>query len=229
VQLNATGGSIYKWLPPFFLNNPGIANPLANPTSDIRYIVWVSDTLGCSKAVSDSVDIKVLSVIADAGPSDTVVVANQPLQLIATGGESYVWTPSAGLNTPASYNPVAYLSNDQQYVVRAIAAGCSDTDTINIKVYKIEPGLYVPNAFTPGNDGINDVFRPIPIGMKSINYFKVFSRWGQLMYSSTESEKGWDGTFSGKPQDPGVYVWMVEGIDYLDKKITRKGSVVLIR
>ncbi|MEP6595191.1 MAG: PKD domain-containing protein [Ginsengibacter sp.] len=228
-QLYSAGGSIYRWSPVFYLSNPDIANPIANPKNDIRYIVKVSDTLGCPKAVSDSVIIKVFNVTADAGPGDTSIVADQPLQLTATGGEFYIWTPAIGLSNAGSYNPVARLSNNQQYVVKAIAAGCFDTDTINVKVYKIEPGLYVPNAFTPGNDGINDVFRPLPIGMKSITYFRVFNRWGLLMYSSTKSEKGWDGTYKGKPQDPGVYVWMVEGIDYLDKRITRKGSVVLIR
>jgi len=228
-QLFATGGSVYKWSPAFFLNNPNIPNPVAKPISDVRYVVRVSDTLGCPKAVNDSVIITVFNVTADAGPSDTSVVVNQPLQLIAAGGESYVWTPSVGLSSTDSYNPIARLSNSQQYVVTAIAAGCFDTDTINVKVYKIDPGLYVPNAFTPGNDGINDVFRPLPIGMKSITYFRVYNRWGLLMYSSTQSEKGWDGTYHGKPQDPGVYVWMVEGIDYLDKRITKKGSVVLIR
>jgi gliding motility-associated-like protein len=228
-QLNVTGGSIYKWSPAFFLSDPNIPNPTANPISDIRYIVSVSDTLGCPKPVSDSVEIKVVNIIADAGPRDTSIIENQPLQLIATGGESYAWTPQIGLSNPNSYNPVTYLQSNQQYIVTATAGGCSGTDTINVTVYKIEPGLYVPNAFTPGSDGLNDVFRPIPIGMKSITYFRVFNRWGRLMYSSTQSEKGWDGTYAGKPQDAGVYVWMVEGIDYLNRKVVKKGSVVLIR
>jgi len=229
VQLIASGGSFYTWSPHFFLDNPGIPNPVAKPINDIRYTVKVADTLGCPKTVSDSMIITVLKVIADAGPHDTSVVVNQPLQLIATGGESYVWTPSVGLSSTDSYNPIARLSNSQQYVVRAIAEGCFDTDTINVKVYKIDAGLYVPNAFTPGNDGINDVFRPLPVGMKSITYFRVYNRWGQLMYAATQTEKGWDGTLHGKPQDPGVYVWIAEGRDYLDRKIAKKGSVVLIK
>ncbi|MBA2562863.1 MAG: gliding motility-associated C-terminal domain-containing protein, partial [Chitinophagaceae bacterium] len=111
----------------------------------------------------------------------------------------------------------------------ATNAGCFDTDTINVTVYKIDPGLYIPTAFTPDKNGLNDVFRPIPIGMKTITYFRVYNRWGQLMFSSSTKGKGWDGTISGKPQDAGVYVWMIEGIDYLDNKIVKKGSVILIR
>jgi gliding motility-associated-like protein len=91
----------------------------------------------------------------------------------------------------------------------------------------------VPSAFTPDGDGKNDVFRPIAIGIKQITYFKVFNRWGVLVYSSAknayEQSIGWDGTYKGKPQDSAVYVWIVEGVDYLDKKITQKGTVTLIR
>ncbi len=228
-QLHAAGGTLYKWSPALFLNDPNISNPLATPLNDIQYIVSVSDTLGCPKSVSDSVIIKVLNIIADAGPGDTSVVVNQPLQLTATGGEFYLWSPATGLSNTGVYNPLALLNENQQYVVKVSSAGCFDTDTINVFVYKIEPGLYVPNAFTPNNDGKNDVFRPIPVGMKSISYFRIFNRWGQLMFSTSENGKGWDGTFNSVPQDANVYVWMVEGIDYLGKKITKKGSVVLVR
>jgi len=77
------------------------------------------------------------------------------------------------------------------------------------------------------------VFRPIPIGIKQINYFKVFNRLGVLVYSSNktvyEQGEGWDGTYKGRPQDAAVFVWIAEGIDYQDKKITQKGTVTLIR
>lgn len=220
---------MYKWSPAFFLSNPNIADPTANPITNTRYTVTVSDTLGCPKSVSDSVNIRVINVIADAGPADTSVVVGQPLQLNASGGEFYVWTPPAALSNPNINNPVAVLNNSQQYVVQVSQSGCFDTDTINITVFKVAPGLYVPNAFTPNNDGVNDIFRPIPIGMKTISYFRVYNRWGQLMFGSSQIGKGWDGRFEGKDQDSGIYVWMVEGIDYRDKKITQKGSVVLIR
>jgi gliding motility-associated-like protein len=162
-------------------------------------------------------------------------VVNQPLQLIATTSgspsvESFVWTPPAGLNNPNIPNPVATLSENQQYVLTVqSAAGCIATDTINVTVFKINPGLYVPNAFTPNHDGINDVFRPIPIGMKSINYFRVYNRSGQLVFSTSVQNQGWDGTFQGKLQDADVYVWTVEGTDYEGKTIFQKGSVMLVR
>ncbi len=229
IRLNATGGSIYKWSPAAFLDNPNISNPLVSPTSDVAYKVTVADTLGCPKPVSKSIAIRVLNIVAEAGPSDTTVVINQPLQLNASGGEFYLWEPSIGLNNNNINNPVARLSASQQYVLTVNQSGCVDTDTINVTVYKVDPGLYVPNAFTPDNNGRNDVFRPIPLGMKTLSYFKVYNRWGKQVFSSTQQGKGWDGKVNGKPQDSGVYVWIVEGIDYTDKKISKKGSVVLIR
>lgn len=229
-QLHATGGNSYLWSPTNFLTNPNIPDPIATPPQSIRYIVAVSDVLGCPKPTFDTVVILIEKIVADAGPRDTIIVVNQPLQLSGTGAEVFLWKPSTGLNNPDIANPVAILSENQQYVLRVqSAAGCSATDTIDVIVYKVKPGLYVPNAFTPNDDGKNDIFRPIPIGMKSIRYFKVYNRGGQLIFSTSVQNRGWDGTFKGAAQDAAVYVWIVEGVDYQDKTIFQKGSVTLIR
>ena len=109
------------------------------------------------------------------------------------------------------------------------SAGCKAFDTIDVKVYKIKPGLYVPNAFTPDGDGLNDIFRPVLVGMRSLKYFRIYNRAGAIVYSTNVQNKGWDGTFQGKPQDSGVFVWMVEGEDYLGNIVFEKGSVMLVR
>ncbi len=230
LQLQASGGISYVWSPSTFLNNPNIQNPIVSPSQSIRYIVAVRDNLGCPKPAFDTVLVSVEDIVADAGPRDTIVVVSQPLQLSGTGAESFFWSPGVGLSNQNIPNPVAVLSNNQQYILRVqSAAGCSSVDTINVIVYKVKPGLYVPNAFTPDGDGINDVFRPVPIGMKRINYFKVFDRRGKLLFSTAVQNKGWDGTFKGAPQDAQVLVWTVEGVDYQDKVIFQKGTVTLIR
>ncbi len=78
----------------------------------------------------------------------------QPLQLHASGGELYLWTPSNGLNNAAIADPVAILSDNIQYMLEAYTSfGCPTYDTIKIKAYK-GPEIYVPNAFTPDNNGI---------------------------------------------------------------------------
>ncbi len=120
--------------------------------------------------------------------------------------------------------------NDIEYIVRVSNnAGCFDRDSIRVHVFKIKPDLLVPNAFTPNGDGKNDVFKPIAIGMKSIDVFMVYNRWGQMLYSGSGNSAAWDGTFAGRKQETATYVWYAEGVDYLNNKIKRKGSVILIR
>ena len=232
IQLNASGGNVYSWQPVFNLTDPQIANPVANPSKTILYSVSVRDTLsGCKKPTIDSILITILpKVRADAGPRDTVVVVNQPLQLQASGGLTYSWSPASGLSNPAIMNPVAKLFDNKRYILTAFdQAKCSSTDTIDIIVFKVDPDLFVPTAFSPNADGHNDYFRPIPVGMKSLNYFRVYDRWGKLMFSSSEKGVGWNGKLAGKEQDPGTFVWVAEGTDYLNRKITKKGYVILLR
>lgn len=231
VQLNASGGSIYSWSPAAFLTATNIPNPVSvKPTDNVRYIVTVRDVLGCPIPVKDTVFVFVAKIKADAGPRDTSVVLDQPLQLNATGSINYSWTPATWLNNPNINNPIALPRNDIEYVVRVSNnAGCFALDSIRVRVFTIKPDLLVPNAFTPNSDGNNDIFKPIAIGMKSVDIFRVYNRWGQMLYSGTGNGPGWDGTFGGIKQEMATYVWYAEGVDYLNNKIKRKGSVVLIR
>ncbi len=231
-QLNATGGSSYVWSPATFLNNRFLPNPVSvNPTASIRYIVTVTDTLGCAKSVKDTMFVTVQpKTIADAGPRDTSVVEGQPLQLNATGGVSYLWTPPLWLNNFVIANPIALPLNNIEYIVQATsAAGCKGVDSIRVKVFKVDPDMYVPTAFSPNGDGLNDVFKPILLGMKELTYFRVYNRFGQMVFSTTDIGRGWDGTFGGRGQDPGTFVWMAEGLTYKNIKKQKKGYVVLIR
>lgn len=231
VQLQASGGSIYQWSPSRFLTNANIANPVSQaPSFDTRYIVEVRDILGCPKPVFDTIIVTVARIIADAGPRDTNIVLGQSLQLRATGSNHFLWTPSTGLNNPTIFNPISLPQDNITYVVKVSNdQGCFGLDTINVNVFKIDPDLLVPTAFSPDGDGLNDVLRPIAVGMKSLDAFRVYNRWGQLVFSTSQVGEGWDGRFGGQPQSSGTYVWYAEGTNYLDKKIEKKGSVVLIR
>src|SRR5690606_15942494 len=183
-QLSASGGSIYLWSPGAFLNNVEIPNPIITPGQTISYVVKVNDVLGCPKPAYDTIMITVEKLVADAGPRATSIVLEQPLFLNATGmAETFVWSPPLGLNDANIANPVANLTENQQYILSIkSAAGCMASDTIDVKVYKVQPGIYMPNAFTPNNDGNNDVIHPIPLGMKSINYFRIYNRAGLLVF-----------------------------------------------
>ena len=231
VRLQASGGSIYSWSPTAFLSATNIPDPLVmNPPASVRYVVTVRDVLGCPKPVKDTVLVTVVRINANAGPRDTVVVLGQPLQLNATGGTNYLWTVTTWLDNPNIPNPVALPQNNIEYIVKVSDNnGCFAFDSIRVKVYKIAADILVPTAFSPNGDGKNDIFRPIPIGMRSLDVFRVYNRWGQLLYSGTDAETGWDGKYAGVLQDPATYVWYAQGVDYKGTTIKRKGYVVLIR
>ncbi|MFN8248862.1 MAG: PKD domain-containing protein [Ferruginibacter sp.] len=231
VPLLASGGSIYTWTPAAFLTATNIPNPVSqSPIGTVVYIVEVRDVLGCPKPVYDTVIVNVANITADAGPRDTSIVIDQPLQLNATGSTYYSWSPGTWLNNPNISNPVALPLDNIQYVVTATNdIGCFGRDTINVKLFKVKPDLYVPTAFSPNGDGLNDDFKPLALGMKSLDAFRVYNRWGQLIFSTTDIGVGWDGTFGGAEQSPGTYVWYASGTDYKGKKHERKGTVVLIR
>jgi gliding motility-associated-like protein len=230
-QLQASGGSIYSWSPSAFLTATNIPNPVSvKPTDNVRYIVTVRDVLGCPKPVKDTMFLFVAKIKASAGTSDTSVVLGQPLQLNASGSTNYSWSPTTWLDNPLIHNPISLPQNDITYTVRVSNnAGCFDDASIRVHVFRIKPDLLVPNAFTPNGDGNNDIFKPIPIGMKSVDIFRVYNRWGQMLYSGTGNGSGWDGTFAGRKQEMATYVWYAEGVDYLNNKLKRKGSVILIR
>ncbi|MEO6916901.1 MAG: PKD domain-containing protein [Chitinophagaceae bacterium] len=230
VMLNGkiTGDS-YNWSPASTLINPGSLNPLAYPLRTTSYVLTVYDVLGCPKPKRDTVVVTVKAkILANAG-RDTSVVIGQPLKLSATGGEFFDWSPPFGLSRNNIQSPTAMLSDNMTYIVKVSNGdGCFNYDTVNVKVFKTQPDIFVPNAFTPGKS-TNNRFRPIPVGISVIDFFRVYNRWGQLLYSSNDPTRGWDGTFGGKNQDAGTYVWMVQGSDFTGKKVFRKGSMVLIR
>lgn len=190
--------------------------------------VYAISATGCSSDTLEQ-EVSIFATHAFAG-NDTIAAIGQPIQLQATGGDFFQWTPSTGLDNANIPNPVATVQRDMVYIVTAstATAACPTTDSLRIKAYR-GPEFYIPNAFTPNRDGLNDVFRFTAAGVGSVRYFRIFNRYGQLVYSSTTAEPGWDGNFNGKRQPSDTYVWMIEGVDYLGNTIRRKGTVTLMR
>ncbi len=233
-QLHGTyRGTSYTWSPANYLNNPSSINPIATPPRTTTFVLAVYDTLGCPKPGYDSIVVSVLPKINAFAGNDTLVVVGQPLQLNAEGGVSYLWTPATGLSNPNIPNPVGSYDasfDSIRYNVKVYnEAGCHDSAFVSVKVFKTNPYVFVPSAFTPNGDGLNDVLRPIAVGVQEIKYFRIFNRWGQMIFSTTRNHHGWDGKISGTPQGTNVFVWMVEAIDYTGKRIFLKGTVTLVR
>lgn len=222
-------GSSFNWVPANTLLNANTLTPIAVPFRTTSYVLTVFDIQGCPKPFRDTVVVTVNpKIIANAG-RDTSVVSGQPLQLSASGGKFYQWSPPIGLNRATIQSPVAILDDNIMYSLKVTDdIGCYGYDTLLVKVFKTHPDIFIPNAFTPGK-GTNNRFRAIAVGISRIEIFQVYNRWGQLLFSSNDPAVGWDGKFAGKEQDAGTYAWMVRGKDYTGKTIFKKGTMVLIR
>ncbi len=147
-----------------------------------------------------------------------------------TIGTIYNWRPPIHLSTyTAPYAEFFADGNDVLYFIDITDKHtCVTTDTLQMLVLK-KPGYYLPTAFTPNNDGLNDLARPYLIGMKGLKSFSVFNRWGQLIYYTQTYGEGWDGKYRGVEQPTGVYVWVLEFYDNNDKLVTEKGTITVIR
>ena len=235
VQLNASVvASTYFWRPQGSLSSPNILNPIAHPPTTTNYILTVTDVLGCPKPGYDTVRVTVLPKIQATAGRDTMIVFGQPLQLNASGGENYVWTPTTFLSNGSISNPISRITNNnidsiryKVYVTNLL--GCLDSATVLVKIFRTSPQIFVPTGFTPNGDGLNDFLKPIAVGVERIEYFSVYNRWGQLVFKTTINGKGWDGQIDGKPQTSNTFVWMVKAIDYTGKPIFQKGTATLIR
>ncbi len=197
----------------------------ANGTYKVKLFATAAN--GC---YSDSLqkDIVIYGTNAFAG-NDTIAAAGQPIQLNATGGLSYTWSPAALLSNPNISNPVTTLTATQTFSIKAFTPeGCESYADVTVKIYK-GPDIYLPNAFTPNGDGLNDIFKGTPVGIKQFNYLKIFNRWGQQIFYTTNYNKGWDGMWQGQKQNSGVFVVMVNGVDFKGNIIDKKSTVMLIR
>jgi gliding motility-associated-like protein len=230
VKLKGSGGYKYVWSPGSGLSNKEIPDPVAQPLATTVYALTVYDNKGCAKPSFDSVRVSVHPIPKAFAGNDTMIITGHPLQLKATGGTSYLWQPSFGLSNVNIAEPVATLTNDMMYMVTVRnSIGCADTDTIKIKVLLTEPDILVPTAFTPNNDRKNDILKPIPVGVTRLVFFRVFDRYGNMIYNTNTIGDGWNGRYQGKEQVGGTYVWAVQGLDYTGKIITKKGTVTLLR
>ncbi|MEO8403813.1 MAG: PKD domain-containing protein [Chitinophagaceae bacterium] len=175
-----------------------------------------------------NIPFTIVQAVANAG-NDTMIVNNKSFQLHGTGGSVYNWSPPTGINDPSIADPVISISDDAAYTLTVTTAeGCIDEDDIKITVFK-GSNIYVPNAFTPDGNGLNETLAPYYIGIKKLSYFNVFNRWGQAIFTTQNVTRGWDGTINGVKQATGVYVWQLKAVDYVGKVYQLNGTFTLIR
>jgi gliding motility-associated-like protein len=186
-------------------------------------------TVCLNKSVNHTVPVTKLNVTA--ATSRMEIDAGQTVQLSVTGGGNrFQWTPGTGLSNATSTNPVAKPEFTTWYKVTAFNNdGCKDEDSVLVTVKQI-PGIYVPSAFTPNNDGKNDIFRPMISYEYQLQEFAIFNRWGEKIFTTSKKETGWDGKVRGVQQDTGVYIWTIYAIDTrTGKRQEMKGTFAIVQ
>ena len=232
VQLDGYNGTSvnYLWNPATYLSSTTIINPIANPPSTTTYNVLITDPV-CNTDSSFNVQVIVgVGPAVNAGKSNDIDCANRSALLHASGGDTYLWTPSTGLSNPNISNPVATPTISQKYIVLVTtASGCSNTDSVTV-LSNLTASLarYMPNAFTPNGDGLNDCY-----GLKNWLYikkmeFRIFNRYGEQVFATSNPGRCWDGTYKGKPALAGSYVFYIKAETSCGAE-EQKGNFVLIR
>lgn len=185
------------------------------------------NNLGCRDTMVKPLTVPAVNIFAG---NDTTIVQGESIYFNATGGVSYVWNPPLYLNTTLGANPIGVYPDTGRftYIVQGTTVGgCVQYDTITITVAD-DAYLLMPNVFSPNGDGLNDEFHVLFAGFRKLNYFKIFNRFGELVFSSNDLRKGWDGYYKGRLCDLGTYYWMVSAIDLSYKPRFYKGDITVV-
>jgi len=235
--LRASGANSYLWSPAQGLSNVNIADPVATPTRTTLYKVVGYDAYGC---FTDTNFVRI-----DVGPKPTLNLGPDittttgttlTFNPIITNGPivSWTWTPTTGLSCTTCPNPSVTVKDNSYYALTIKNNyGCLTVDTIRIFVFCKSAQVFIPNAFTPDGDGLNDVLMVRGKGI-FVKTFRIFNRWGELVFEKTnfdpnDPKYGWDGKVRGVPATPDVFVYTAEVICDNGVMYTYKGNTTVLK
>jgi large repetitive protein len=238
VKLLASGATSYQWSPNIALSSTTVANPVASPQTAVNYRVVGYDGFNC---FTDTAFVLI-------GVGDYPKVSLGPDVILSTGTllpltsaiqngpiRDWLWNPATNLNCNTCPLPVATVKHDITYDVTVTSFyGCSAKDTIQIKAFCVGTQVFIPNTFTPDGDGINDVFMVQGKGIGSVKTFRVFNRWGELVFEKNhfapnDPAYGWDGKVNGIPAAPDVFVYTAEVLCDNGSSYVYKGNITLLK
>ncbi len=237
-QLFASGATSYTWYPETGLSNKHSSSPIASPQISTTYHVIGKDDFSC---FTDTAEVHIAvgrSTPINIG-KDTVLSAGTVYKLNATGQtqeiRKWTWSSQEELSCRNCATPTVKVTNDATISCLAINLyGCTSTDTIMIKTFCPATEIFIPNAFTPDGDGINDLLIVQGKGVKMIKSFRIFNRWGEVVFEKTnfmpgDPAYGWDGRVRGKPASPDIFVYMCEVICEKGLPTIFKGNVGILK
>ena len=230
IHLLSSGGGSYLWSPSQFLTFDSISNPIAFPNNSTNYVLNVTSDDGCFKDTSVFVEVVVEPRLPNL--TDTSLIIGETLYIDVTVGNKliYNWTPITGISCSDCATPTFQpLETTTYYLSIKDRFGCFEIyDTLTIIIDE-KYSLDVPKAFTPNNDGNNDIIYAKGWGLKELLSFKIYNRFGELVFESKDFSKGWDGKYKGKIQNIETYVYTVEALTFSDKILSKKGNISLLR
>ncbi|MBC7889628.1 MAG: PKD domain-containing protein [Ferruginibacter sp.] len=237
VQLNVSGADQYQWINNTAgITNTGIANPSALSNSSVTYTVVGYDNYNCFSDTG-TVYVRISNpplVNAGAGRQ---LIAGTPVTLspIVSGAVNWTWSPPDYLDCTSCLNPVSKPKSSLIYTLTAYNAdGCKASDTVNISLICGKNLVYIPNAFSPNHDNLNDRFTITGSGIKIIRSVTIYNRWGKLVFERkniniNDRNNSWDGYYNGEPMPSAAYVYSIqaecEGGDIFDYR----GTVMILR
>lgn len=236
ITLQANGAASYEWSPTRWLNNPTSNRPIAQPDSTIRYRVVGRDAVGCFQDTG-YVNIRVFPIpTVDAGPDKTINVG-QTIDLVPTISSDVTevtWSPTTGLFRNI-YPGITVKPNEfTEYTVEAKnPGGCTAQDKVAVFVVCNGSNVFMPNTFSPNNDGANDLYYPRGSGLFRVKSLRIFNRWGEVVYqkygfNANDPASAWDGRYKGVRLTPDVFVWTMEVLCDNNTVLILKGNVAII-
>jgi gliding motility-associated-like protein len=226
ISLNITGGTspfTYNWTP------SGPNSPLLTNLNGGQYSVNVTDASGCTANSTFTVDV-VGTLPVSVNPSSVSITEGETVELTASGGISYTWTPSTGINcltTSCDTVSASPLVTTTYEVVVTSATGCQGTEYVTVYVNPIcSKEIFVPTIFSPNNDGKNDQQCVLGNCIASME-FSIYNRWGEKVFSTTDQNQCWDGLYKGKKVNSGVFVYRLNAKLINGSEVNQSGNITV--
>jgi len=235
IQLSDSGALSYKWYPAQSLDNDISSHPIATPYNNTTFMA-IGQTASCLPD-TNFVSVTVYPLPTVNPGTDKTILDGSSVRIEATGAgvQYFAWSPAEGLSCTNCSDPMASPHFSTTYTVTVTSRyGCQDSGHITIHVICDQSQVFVPNSFTPNGDGQNDVFYPRGVGLKEIAAFRIYDRWGEMIFEKThiqlnDQNNAWDGTYKGSRPRPDVYVYVIIGICETGEEITWKGDVNILK
>ena len=228
IQLTVSGASTYVWSPNNAISSTLSSTPIFYPTSTTAYVVTGTDANGCTG--SQHVNVAVITdpkiLVSKSGDMECNV---RYIQLTASGADFYSWSPASLLGSPNAASTQATITQDTTFIVVGTIATCEVIDSIRVHVYNDDASaIYIPNAFSPNGDGINDCLHVMNTANFMDFYFAVYNRWGQKVFESDISNDCWDGNYKNSPAPSDTYYYYLKAKTHCGD-VFKKGDIILIR